>query len=540
MRLPSVQYSDRISKYRQIKFNGLNHNLGAGDGALWDMQNMTGDCYPLLAVRAPRFLYGNLSNPGGIFAWNELCWVTDGRFYYNGIEKGELTLGTKSFAAIGAIIVIFPDKCYYDVQTDSFGSLEAQWIGTELTFCDGVLYEEAAVANCIKAEGVDWAEYFNVGDSIIISGCTVQSANNKTDIIRAINGDELYFYEQAFALSEGEDSYTENGELQIIRTVPDLHYVCEQDNRLWGCSENTIYCSKPGDPFNWNVYEGLDSDAWAVTPASPGAFTGCVSYGNYPIMFKEDHLYKIYGSLPSSFSCVDSATSGLEQGSSNSLAIAGETLFYLSRNGIVAYSGGIPQPVAAAFGQKRFKNGVAASDGQKYYISMQDEQEVWGLYVYDTQIGNWYKEDDSHITHFARIGRCIYMLNDKGEIWITGPETDIPQDAEKETGIAWMAETTDFTESDPNKKHTGKVQLRMDLDEGSTAQVWMQFDSDGIWNRVGNSMGESIKRSYYLPIKPHRCDHYRIRITGTGGCRIHSITREVAPGSEHTNKNGRH
>ena len=40
MRLPSVQYSDRISKYKQIRFNGLNHNVGAGDGELWDMKNM--------------------------------------------------------------------------------------------------------------------------------------------------------------------------------------------------------------------------------------------------------------------------------------------------------------------------------------------------------------------------------------------------------------------------------------------------------------------------------------------------------------------
>lgn len=57
-----------------------------------------------------------------------------------------------------------------------------------------------------------------------------------------------------------------------------------------------------------------------------------------------------------------SATLGLAAGCNKSLAVAGEVLFYLSRSGVMAYTGGIPQPMGAAFGTKRFKNAVAGSD----------------------------------------------------------------------------------------------------------------------------------------------------------------------------------
>ena len=52
MRLPEVPYADGIGKRGQLQFYGLDHNLGAGDGGLWDMQNLTSDYYPVLSTRA--------------------------------------------------------------------------------------------------------------------------------------------------------------------------------------------------------------------------------------------------------------------------------------------------------------------------------------------------------------------------------------------------------------------------------------------------------------------------------------------------------
>ena len=85
---------------------------------------------------------------------------------------------------------------------------------------------------------------------------------------------------------------------------------------------------------------------------------------------------------------------------------------------------------------------------------------------------------------------------------------------------------------DPNKKGVGKLQLRLRLDPGASATVYIQFDSDGIWNQVGRMMDEGTKRSYCLPIIPRRTDHYRLKIEGVGGCTVHSLVRKSYSGSE--------
>ena len=68
----------------------------------------------------------------------------------------------------------------------------------------------------------------------------------------------------------------------------------------------------------------------------------------------------------------------------------------------------------------------------------------------------------------------------------------------------------------------------------------LQLDSSGTWiTPEGGLIEEAGKRSYYLAIIPQRADHYRMRIEGTGGCKIYSITREYSVGSELKSMPGR-
>ena len=536
MQLPSMRYAEKYGKGTQVRFRGLKHRLGANDGEIWDMQNMTGDHYPLLATRNKRRKYKTLENPGGLFSLDGLCWVENNAFFYGGEEKGQLTAGQKKFAAIGSYIVILPDKFYYDTRADVFGAIESAWTGATLTFGNGKLYGEDADANMVYYPDANWSDYFRAGDAVTISGCTIQQSNNQTSVIREIDGDRLYFYENIFTLQEGKE-YTEVGQMRVSRDMPDLLYICENENRLWGCSESTIYASKPGDIFNWNVFDGLASDSWAVETGSAGKFTGCISFRGFPTFLKEENVYKIYGTLPSNFEVLGSASLGLSENSFGSLAAAGETLFYLGRNGIMAYTGGIPQSVSKDFGELKFSNAVAGSDGLKYFVSMRGADDQYWLYVYDTQTGLWHKEDQMRATHFASWKGCLYMLNDLGEIWALGDPQEVA--TEEEPDFPWFVEFADFTEKDPNKKIVGKLQLRIELDAGATAQAWIRYDSVGDWIPAGDKLSADVKRSYTLPLIPRRCDHFRLKITGTGRAFIHSLTREFYVGSELKSRPGR-
>lgn len=530
--LPQIVYQDGIGKARQTMFGGYNHNLYAGDGELWDMENMTGEYYPVLSPRKPRYLLKTLEKPNGFFARDGLYWADGTGFYADGIWRGYVTDERKQFAAIGAYVVIFPDKKWYNRQTEEFGNLEVSWSG-QGKLQDGTYGGETAKANTIYASGANWSSHLKEGDAVTITGCTTHPENNQTIIVREIDGDYLRFYENSFVINEGGDTE----QMTITREVPDMDFLCENENRLWGCRGDTIYASKLGDPFNWNVFDGVATDSFAADVGSAGDFTGCYSYLGYPVFFKEENIYKVYGDKPSNFQVMGSASLGVETGSHASPAIAGETLFYLSRAGIVAYSGGIPQNIAAPFGNVRYQNAVGGSDGIRYYVSMRDTDNIWTLFVYDTRHNLWSKEDHLQAVGFGW-NTELYFLDAEGNLWMNGNARNIPEDAIQESEIFSMAEFGDFTEDSPNKKGISKLQIRMELDAGSCVELFLQFDSSGEWTPV-TVLKTTRKRSFYLPIVPRRCDHFRIRLKGAGDWKLYSITRETYSGSELKSTKGR-
>jgi len=551
MRLRPVPYSDGITKSVQIKFGGLNRGIGAADGELADMRNLTSDHYPVLASRARR---GQLDlvgyyGPGGsgspapdvtaLYAHEKLCWVDGTGFYYDGVKKGNVSRGDKALVSLGVYIVIFPDKVYYDTLDDVFGKLESVWSGNRLTFSDGLLYGEDADANTLSATGVVWSDYFKVGDAVSIEGVTQFPENNKTAVIREIDGDKLRFSEWVFRLDSA--TLTETGSLTVGRKVPDLLFMCENENRIWGCDGTTIYTSVPGDIFNFNVFDGTDMDAWAWDVGSPGPFTACVSFLGFPMFFKEEVIYQVYGTLPSNFQVVSSATMGVAQGCERSLAISNETLYYLSRSGVVAYAGGIPQPIGMAFATERFGDAAAGGDGLKYYISMRKlgTDDDWKLYVFDSLRNMWHIEDDTHATHFVFWRGNLYFLKKSGEIWcmmLRGAEA--PEHMATEPAVGWSAEFADIADMSPNRTGIVKLQVRVRLEPGASGDIYLKFDAEDEWRRVHGAIEPKVKRSYYLPIVPRRVDHFRLRLVGTGGCEIYSLVRERYVGSELVNVPG--
>lgn len=520
------KYSDGIKQDTQTTFKGFDVRLSACDGAIRDMRNMSGDEYPIASTRPGRKALLGLSSPNGLCCHDGIYYAaSDGFYSLNGgdsVKLGALSDSRKRFASLGAYIVILPDKAYYNRLTGEFGSLEAEWSGTA-SFCDGTYAGIDAEACRIVTDGDAFP--FSVGDAVTISGAD-NDANNQTIIIREISEDKksLGFYEHSFTNADAQI-------LTLKRSVPDMDFICENDNRLWGCRGDEIYASKPGDIFNWNVFDGLASDSYAVTVGSEGDFTACVSYLGYPIFFKEDKVYKVYGSKPSDFQVMSSASMGVASGSDRSLAIAGEVLYYHSRVGIMAYSGGVPQCVSSVFGSAVYTDAVGGSDGIRYYASMQNARGEQLLMCYDTKSGQWYREDELKVVGFASDGGRLIALSEivtadarsGALIALRGDEPD-------EGRFSSMLEFADFVEDSPNKKTTAKMLVRTELDAGSTLTI--QISCDGGEYITVRTLTAPDKRSYYLPILIRRCDHFRIRLKGVGGWRLYSLTREYSEGSQ--------
>ena len=77
------------------------------------------------------------------------------------------------------------------------------------------------------------------------------------------------------------------------------------------------------------------------------------------------------------------------------------------------------------------------------------------------------------------------------------------------------------------------MQLRLEAEAGASITAAVQYDSDGQWHTLA-AVTAGAKRSVTLPVLPRRCDHFRLRLTGTGAWRLLSLTRtETAAGPQH-------
>ena len=534
MNVPRPRARDGITRSLSVGFGGLNYTQGAQDGDIYRMQNLSSKDYPVLSTRPPRAFYGTVDAPGGFGSWDGLYWVTDEMFFYNGLPRGSVTEGTKTFATLGAYIVIMPDKAYYNVLTGEFGQLEAEYIGKAgtLKYSNGNYLGVPADNNTLITTGDPFP--FRAGDCISISGNTTIPTNNRAAIVvQGVSADKksLYFYSDVFYIPEGARPFPIAESLVLKRSVPDMDFMCENDNRLWGCKADSIYASGLGTIFDWmSLSAESDTNAWQAQVGSESDFTGCVSYRGTPMFFKENDVYRVYGDLPSNYSIQRTATIGVMEGSSKSLAVAGETLFYLSRAGVMAYDGGRPASLSAPFGTERYRDGVAGTDGLKYYIGMTDKSGERWLYVYDTERQLWHVEDLTTVCDFAFYRENLYMMSANGRIDIIGDVFDAPVGVTIEETFEWFCEFGDFIEGNPNKKTMPKLLMRCELAPEARCEVLIRYDSSGDWLPFAR-LDATQKQSFYLPLIPHRCDHYRLRFEGVGGFRLYSLTREYHSGS---------
>ena len=365
----------------------------------------------------------------------------------------------------------------------------------------------------------EFEDYFAAGDAIEIEGCTTHDENNGSHIIRSISGRTLTFDKDIFS-----GTGAEGGTVSLARRVPDLTCICECDNRIWGAEGTTIYASALGDPKNFNLYDGLSTDAYAVAVGTDGEFTGCIAYSSTVLFWKEDCVHKVIGSTPSTYEIYTYTVPGLQAGSEKSLVVINETLFYKGRSGVYAYTGGTPELISENFGTRRFFNAVAGTDGERYYISMQTERDDWELYVFDTLQGVWLREDCIQAVDFAYLDGTLYFLKSDGKVMMCG------QDYEEEGRVNWSATLCQMDETTHGRKIYSKLFLRADMEQGSWLRV--EISTDGApFKQVFLTHNERAKTAQ-IPILPTRCDNFRIRLSGKGLCLFKSLIREYSVGSE--------
>lgn len=562
-------------------FRGLNLSQGIGDGEWAWMQNMDTREYPAVARRQKRVHVATLNKPNGLCATDRLCFVDGVKFYYNGFYYGDVEDSEKTLVPMGAKIAIFPDKKLFDTTTLSFTDMEQKNVSSgtvrvTLAKGDGTPYGEYTEGDTAPENpenGQLWLD--TSGDAPVMKTWSeaqglwvaetttyvLVSATGLGQGLKALDGVTVSGLEEAglngdWILTDAGPDYilftgilqkalTQTGEVRVERTCPEMDFVVEKDNRLWGCSsaDHEIYCCKLGDPTNWRAYQGVATDSYAVTVGTPGPFTGAAVSGSAVIFFKENCLHRVYGTQPSNFTVYVDNLRGVQQGCHKSAVRVNEYLYYKSVFDVCVYADSEVAGISAALGTESYKNAVAGVCGSRLYLSMEDQEGAWQLLVYDTAAGVWTREDGTHALGFASCLTETFMLRADGELYallpgeynkdffMVGSDYTVYAQEETDEEVSWELRTGEILRELPDHKYIGKIQLYLELDPGARAEVALRRDG-GAWETVQELSGGDQRRCT-LPIYPRRCDRMEIRLTGVGHARLVNWSKYVGYGSEY-------
>lgn len=427
---------------------------------------------------------------------------------------------------------------------------------------------------------------FKTNDVIFFSGDSSNKLNSAFHVAYAHETDDPCIY-----LTGVIDKMIESSG-KMEKKMPAIDYAVEHNGRVWACRYgenadgefvNEIYASALNDPTNWFRYNGTSQDSYAVSITSEGEFTGAAVIGGYVTFFKEDCYHRIYGSYPSDFQLFTQPCIGIQTGSADSLAICNGVAYYKSSVGIMQMADSFPLLISRSLGTDIYSDAIGGTDGYKYYVSMSDGEKRL-LYVFDYRNQVWHTENspDNLIKMIRYRNSIMYacsgyteetealieakkreyeeasavnkltkylellklMLNSSYEVNLIMPSSseirkpNLPSLSSGESTLVseddfkWHFETGDIGYSYYDKKYLDKITARLWLSPYARADISVLYDSVGLWKDVGTIPGSGTVKVYNVPIRPERCDHFRIRFSGIGDVKLLNFVQFFAEGSE--------
>lgn len=543
-------------------FGGINRANGTPLGE-WDtLSGFDLTAYPALRTCLP-YAYSDIASSSEITGYTYrngiLVYTTAEGIYLDG--KGTLTAiqglsaGNKTLVNIGAYIVILPDWAVIntaDAENPVMIAKGSLLIGNLLEYNQNqtrptvsiykLFYVDAPTAE-VTASGLA------VGDSVKLSWTY---GKRKMSRQLTINNIGIESYTGSGMTSIGFDTsdipntmwfYTEGRAMDnfrvpritgatIQRVMPDLDYVVEYNNRLWGCSSKNheIYCSKLGEPLVWGAYSGISTDSWAATVGTDGDFTGACVFNGCVLFFKEDCVHSVYGTKASNFTITTYTVRGVQKGSAKSLCISEGLLYYKAPEGIFTFNGSASSRFDGKLCVDRDSRTACGTADDRYIVMAMSDGTV---YYYDKLHSVWYTRTLPDVISMHNFSGSLYAItkdsnNAMRKVMLT---TDVGMDNrtaetafEAITGELCRGELTSTSSYTRKAIHTVIKKLTMSVEERhqqgiSSVQftVSVQYDG-GNWRTVYSYDGTAEEADNnvvtLIPTIPMRCQRLRIKISG--------------------------
>lgn len=359
-----------------------------------------------------------------------------------------------------------------------------------------------------------------------------------------------------------------SGTVSVSLSIPDMDYVVECQNRLWGCYYgqdaegnvlNEIYASALGDFRSWRQYEGLSTDSWTASRGSPGPFTGAAVLGSNPLFFKADSLEKVFPSATGAHQIQTVSLNGVQAGCAKSLVVIDNALYYKSPLGVCVYTGSLPRQIGYKLGQEATEYGLATAgrSGKRYVIDMQGP-EARRLFVYDTETGYWQAEDpvysylytdETDVPCLVTYGDELYATRDgvllqlvrnagyeEGTVLRPIPRPDRPMIRTPKEGAEWFAVTANLGVEHGQRKYVSRIRIRVRLYDLNLFRVYISYDDGKTWelkyNKGNLFVGPAPQEPKTICLYPRRCDRFRLKFEGAGRFELQMIQFNTETGSD--------
>lgn len=294
------------------------------------------------------------------------------------------------------------------------------------------------------------------------------------------------------------------------------------NNRVFGVKGNQIFASKQGDFKEWNVFEQLNTDSWATDVAGAVTFKTIGTYQNHVVVQSEVNMFELYGYKPANFQLQETVKVGSFV---HGYVEINSALYFVNREGIYVFTGGLPRKISGNL-DMAIESAEVGSDGRRLFASV-NVGASYKLFVYDTETGTFYQEDNLRVLQFALHAGYLHAMCNDGKIIIFNANNSHSQTWPPET-VEWAFTTTELKEDTSARGGIKTIEIYCEMGERASMNIFVKGDSDPDWAMV-KSFDSETHRNLLIPvILSKNC--YKIKVEGRGYVKISSIKRTVQRG----------
>jgi hypothetical protein len=139
----------------------------------------------------------------------------------------------------------------------------------------------------------------------------------------------------------------------------------------------------------------------------------------------------------------------------------------------------------------------------------------------------WHREDNLHAIEFCAFHVELYCIDADRKNIVTMQSSGTTD----RSYLFFVVESCVLAMTSPDMKYVTRLIIRVFMDAEAEMNLYAMYDSFPEWIHICNIKGTNL-RSFSVPVRPRRCDHMKLKMTGHGDCKVYSFTKIIAQGSD--------